>query len=518
MIPVRPERVAHMDQGTADWIPAWAEVQPDAPVLLFEEETITWAEFDVRVRSLADGLRGMGIGPGDRVACLMHNRPEFLELFWASVRLGAIFAPLNVRLALPELRWIIADLEPSVVATDDDFLDTAVHLEGDVERWITPDRELPVPHTTFEALRRGGDGRPQPTLPSSGDPAMLLYTSGTTGRPKGAIISHGNIHAQSVNWMACFGTTRHDRGLLFLPLCFTGGLLAASMNPFLAGGSMVITKGFDPPALLRVIARDRPTWFTAVPTMVQRLFEHPDAPATDLSSMRMVESGGSPVTVPLIEHMRSLGFELMQGYGLTEASAGCSLYLQEWEGIRKAGSCGKRVPLGDAKVVDDDGEECSADEIGELLISGPMVFQGYWRNPEASAQAVVDGWLHTGDLARRDDDGFFYIAGRKKEMIITGGLNVYPLEVERVLQGVEGIAEVAVVGLPDDRWGEAVSAFLRVRPGHEDVVDRLADHCREHLADYKVPKRFTVVEDFPRTASDKVLKRVLVDRFTGLEI
>jgi fatty-acyl-CoA synthase len=515
VIPARPDRVAHMQPGIADWIPAWAEVQPDRPVLIYEGETTTWGEFDLRVRALATGLRARGVKPGDRVACLMHNRPEFLELFWATVRLGAIFAPLNVRLAIPELRWIVDNLEPAVVATDNDFDDTVRQL--DVPLWITPDEDLPVPCETFASLRAvEDDGAPQP-LPGFDDPAMILFTSGTTGRPKGAVISHGNIHYQAANWMACFGTTRRDRGLLFLPLCFTGGLLSASMNPFLAGGSIVVTKGFDPPALLKVIERDRPTWFTAVPTMVQRLFEHPDARTTDLSSLTMVESGGAPVSVPLIEHMRSLGKELIQGYGLTEGSGGCNLYLQEFEGVRKAGSCGKRVPLGDAKVIREDGSEAATGEIGELLISGPLVFQGYWRNPEATASTIVDGWLHTGDLATRDDEGFYTMAGRKKEMVITGGLNVYPIEVEQVIQGYPSVAEAAVVGLPDDRWGEAVTAFVRVRPGHDFDAEALLTRCREQIADYKVPKQVIVVDDFPRTASDKPLKRELIARYLAVE-
>jgi fatty-acyl-CoA synthase len=492
------------ETGIAGWLPAWAEIQPDRPLLTFEGEHLSWSEFDGRVRGLAAGLRRLGVVEGDRVACLMHNRPEFLELFWATVRLGAIFVPLNVRLAVPELQYVIADVEPRIVASDDRFAAQVDALQEltTVPEWLHADARWP----------RGDGGDLPEAVPVAGDPAAILYTSGTTGRPKGAVISHGNIHSQSVNWVMSFGLTRYDRQLLFLPLCFTGGIISASMNTFLAGGSMVLAAGFDPAALLRAVERERTTWFTAVPTMVQRLLEHPDAPATDLSSLKMVESGGSAVPVPLIEHARTLGLELIQGYGLTEGTGGVNLYLQEWEGVRKPGSCGKAPVLGGAKAVRDDGTECEPGEIGELLISGPLVFQGYWRDPVSTAETIVDGWLHTGDLARRDDEGFFYLSGRKKEMIITGGLNVYPAEVESVMVRADGVLEAAVVGLPDDRWGEAVTAYVVARPGMDVDVDALLASCRVQLADYKVPKAVHVVDELPRTASGKVLKRVLVEQ------
>lgn len=501
-----------MDIGIAHWISSWAELQPDRPLITFRGETSTWREFDDRVGRLAGGLEAAGVSSGDRVACLMHNRPEFLELFWATVRLGAVFAPVNVRLAPPELEYILNDLAPTVVATEEPFAAAVRKLRAALDtQWVAPDEDVSFPARSFADLRAAAAPGPPRTVPTAGDPAAILYTSGTTGRPKGAVLSHGNIHAQAMNWLLSFGLGRHDRQLMFLPLCFTGGLISASMNTFLSGASMVLEADFDPGALLRVIERERPTWFTAVPAMMRQLFEHPGAAATDLSSLTVVESGGAAVPVPLIEKVRKLGLELIQGYGITEGSGGVNLYLQAWEGVRKPGSCGKPSGVyGDAKVVRPDGSECDPGEIGELLISGPLVFQEYWRNPAATAETVVDGWLHTGDLAKRDEEGFFFLCGRLKEMINSGGLNVYPAEVEAVLHAHPGVSEAAVVGLPDEKWGEVVVAFVIPRPGAEASPELVREYCRGRLADYKVPKSVHVVESLPRTTSNKILKRALV--------
>ncbi len=501
-----------MPTGIAHWISSWARLQPDHPLITFADTTITWRDFDERVDRLARGLRSLGVGRGDRVACLMHNRPEFLELFWATVRLGALFAPINVRLALPELRYILGDLDPTVITTEEAFADAAVVLQPDSSaQWLRTADSPSVPGRSLRSLPETAELPGQ--WPAADDPAAILYTSGTTGRPKGAVLRHGNIHAQSANWVLSFGLTRTDRQLLFLPLCFTGGLISASMNTFYSGASMVLERDFDPATLLGTIERERPTWFTAVPAMMQRIFEHPDAPGTDLSSLTMIESGGAAVPVPLIEKVRGLGLELIQGYGITEGSGGVNLYLQSWEGVRKAGSCGKPGGVyGGARVVRPDGTDCDPDEIGELLIDGPLVFQGYWNNPAATAETLVDGWLHTGDLARRDEEGFLFLCGRVKELINSGGLNVYPAEVEAALVELPGIAEAAVVGIPDERGGQAVVAFVTARPGAEIDGAAVRSQCRELLADYKVPKSVRVVADLPRTTSNKVLKRALAEQ------
>lgn len=496
--------------GIAHWIRSWARLQPERPVIVYGGRTITWGEFDARVDTEARRLSALGVRSGERVACLMHNRPEFLVLFWAAVRLGALFAPINTRLADPELVHIVRDLEPVVVVTESDFRDVAGRLAS-AARWLGVEPVAGLP----ELANVPADGPLPSSWPAGADPAAILYTSGTTGRPKGAVLSHDNIHAQCANWNLSFGLGRHDRQLLFLPLCFTGGLISASMNTFYSGASMVLERGFDPVRLLSDIEAQRPTWFTAVPAMVQRVFEHPRAAETDLSSLTMVESGGAAVPVPLIEHMRGLGLELIQGFGITEGTGGINLYLQEWEGVRKAGSCGKPGGIyGDARIVRPDGAPTEPGEIGELVLSGPLVFQGYWRNPVATAEVLVDGWLHTGDLARYDEEGFIYLTGRLKEMINTGGLNVYPAEVEAALVRIDGVAEAAVVGLPDPTWGQAVTAVVVPRAGSALTAAGLREACRPLLADYKIPKAVHFVADLPRTASNKVLKRELVERLS----
>jgi len=496
----------------AFWIPHWAQQKPDATAIVFNDRAISWAQFQRAIVWHADELLRHGIKKGDRVACLLLNRPEFYEIFWACQTIGAVFVPLNTRLTPPELVEIIRDAQPGIFiaerASGLPQLDALLELLDTALPRVLLDRLAAAP--TEHAIPTLA-----PTPCSLDDAAVIVYTSGTTGLPKGAVLTHGNIIASAHMWMADFKLTGADRHLMALPLCFTGGLIASSMHIFCSGAQMVLMEAFDPAQALQLIARHRLTWFIAVPLMLQRMRDDPKWEASDLTSLRGMQSGGAAVPVPLIEAYRQRGVELMQGFGITEGSAGSNLYLAPEFAVAKAGSIGRAGFSNEARIVADNGELAAADEVGELQLRGALIFREYWRRPQATLETFEDGWLKTGDLARRDADGFYFIVGRKKDMIVTGGLNVYPAEVERVLDSVPGITESAVIGVPDADWGEAVVAVLRVQPQTTLDTKAIDIACRAALAGYKVPKRFEFVDDFPRTVSGKILKRVLRETYSS---
>jgi fatty-acyl-CoA synthase len=484
--------------GVASWASVWATRRADHPCVVFEDQVTTWRAFDEAVDGLAARLRGHGVRRGDRVGCLMPNRTDYLVAFWATLRLGALFCPYNVRLTAAELAMVIEDSEPTVVLTDHGF----AHLHEATSAILT------VPWVDVDTYLVDPLDGEIPWL-SGDDPAAIIYTSGTTGRSKGAVLTHGNLLHQSLAWTSGFGLGRDDVQINLLSLCYAGGLLNPTLPTFQAGATVVLEPRFDPASALRRIARHGVTWITATPEIVERLLTHPDAPDTDLSTLAHIQTGGAPVPLHLAELAAQRDIELVQGYGITEASAGINLFLPSEDVLRKAECIGLPAPYDEVSIVDDSGAEVPVGQVGEMLLRGPLVMQGYWRNPEATAETLAGGWLHTGDLARRDDEGFVALVGRKKEMIISGGLNVYPVEVERVLERFPEIAEVAVVGLPDERWGERVAAFVVLANGHDLSAEAFTARAREQVAGYRLPRIVEFVGSLPRTASGKVRKHVL---------
>jgi fatty-acyl-CoA synthase len=324
------------------------------------------------------------------------------------------------------------------------------------------------------------------------------------------VLTHGNFLHQSVAWTSSFGLSGRDRTINLMSLCYAGGLLNPTLNTFQTGATVVLEPRFDAESALRRIEKYRITWITATPQLVEAILTHPRSAQTDLSSVGWIQSGGAPVPIPLAELAARRGIDLIQGFGITEATAGINVFLPPEDVIRKAGSIGKPAPYDEVRVVDASGSEVAVGEVGEMLLRGPLVMQGYWRNQAATDQALAGGWLHTGDLARVDEEGFISLVGRKKEMIISGGLNVYPVEVEQVLQVFPEVAEVAVVGLPDRKWGERVTAFVVLEPGQTLTEEELIARSRGHLAGYRIPKTVRFVTDLPRTTSGKVRKLELV--------
>jgi fatty-acyl-CoA synthase len=364
----------------------------------------------------------------------------------------------------------------------------------------------------LDALREASDEDPHAEV-TDRDLAYLCYTSGTTGRPKGAMLSHGNVLAMAHNSVLVDRIDGGSRSYLPFPLCFTGGLVSMWAPAYVGGGTLVLDDRVDAARALQAIEAHRITHFNAVPVIWETLLNHPDFGRYDLSSLRCIGSGGAAVPEPLLARLQQAGLPMSQGYGLTEGS-GKNTWLRAEDATRKIGSCGRPLMHTRVRTVDENLRDVAAGDVGELLIRGPEVMLGYWDDPETTARTIVDGWLRTGDLARIDEEGFVYIVDRAKDMLISGGLNVYPAEIESVLAGIPGVAECAVIGVPDPKWGETALALIVPLPGSSVDPQAVVDRCRECLADYKVPRRVLVRDEpLPRGMSGKILKRELREAY-----
>jgi fatty-acyl-CoA synthase len=478
----------------------------------------SYRELDTRARRLAAMWRGtLALHPGDRVGVLAHNRVEFIDAFFAAAKSGLVLVPLNTRLTARELEHIARDAGLSAFLYDGAFLDVVGELADRWQpaHWLALDEpavrshcrlaDLPVP----EPL---GFSRPDPE-----DPCCLLYTSGTTGRPKGVIVPHRMVSWNGYNTVACWQLRDDDVSPIFTPLYHAGGLGAFLVPIFTAGGTIVLHARFDPGEIWRTIEQERCTVVLGVPTIYKILMEAPEFERTDLSHVRALMCGGAPLPLCIIEAYQRRGVVFKQGYGLTEVGVNCFTMTVE-ESVRKRGSIGRPLMFTEARLALPGGGEAAAGEVGELWLRGPHVCKGYWNNPEATREALdADGWFHTGDLARRDEDGFFWIAGRRKDMFISGGVNVYPAEVEGELLLHPAVSDAAVVGMPDPTWGEIGAAFVVRRGPHPVTGDDLAAFLAGRLARYKIPRRWTFVDSLPRSAYGKVMKELLRDHLSDAD-
>ena len=501
------------DFSLGRWFAARTAVTPNRRALTFEGTTWTYAEMLERIDRLAADLQYGGVCPGDRVAFLGLNQPAFFETMFAAARLGAIFVPLNFRLTGPELAFIINDAGVHTLVADEMHRPVAesVRAELSVRRYLSDDVT-----DGWEALH--GDGR---TLADPGpvDPdgvAIIMYTSGTTGRPKGAMLTHANLWWNNTNAMHQFDVMEDDVTLVVAPLFHIGGLNVTTLLAWQKGAEVVLHRAFDPAACIEDIGRYGVTTMFGVPAMFLFMSQVPGFDQADLTSVRTLVCGGAPVPEPLIKLFNGRGVPINQGYGLTETSPMVSFLSPEWS-LTKLGSAGKAPLFGEIRVVDEDNRPITAARTnGEVCYRGPNLMKGYWRRPEATAAAIDPaGWFHTGDVGYLDEDGFLYIADRVKDMVITGGENVYPAEVESALHDHPGVADVAVIGLPDERWGEVVVAVVVARGDAELTVEDLRDFAGDRLARYKLPTRIEVVDVLPRNPAGKVLKFELRERFTS---
>ncbi|MBI3128696.1 MAG: long-chain fatty acid--CoA ligase [Candidatus Tectomicrobia bacterium] len=495
----------------------WAERSPNREAVISEGGRLTWSALRERVQALAGGLERLGAGRGDRVGVLLYNCPEFLEAYFAICHLGAILVPLNFRLAGPEFAYILEDAGVKILITDASFHPTIGPIQGQLPRLahvLCVGGDVPPGWESYEERLERARGRRAPAAQVDlGDVQRIMYTSGTTSRPKGAMITHGNVYWKNVAHVMDLNLTAADRTLVVGPLYHVGGLDLPATGVLYMGGSVVILPRFDAERVLAAVHAEGVTNVWLAPTMIAQVLARTDIDRFDLTSLRIVIDGGEKMPIPLIEELRrvipSCGFH--DAYGLTETVSG-DTFLPPADAVRKTGSVGLPTYQLRVRVVDDERRDLPAGELGEVLLRGPKVFPGYWNNREASEAVLVDGWFHTGDIGRMDGEGYLYIVDRKKDIIISGGENIASTEVERVIYEDPRVAECAVIGVSDERWGEVPYAFVVPKPGHRDIGEEILARCAASLAKFKVPKGVTFIDALPRNPSGKVLKRDLRER------
>lgn len=460
----------------------------------------SWADLDAAIDRLAAWLvETLGMASGARVATLARNHPDMLVLQLACVRAGAIFVPYNWRLASAEIAALMEDAAPALLFHDAEF--------------TPPDH--PARRLLMSELEELGDaGTRPPAAARRGwqEPTTLLYTSGTSGRPKGVMISEENAYWGPANFINGSLVSYESVFLCDMPMFHTAGLFAAVRVPILAGGTVWISAGFDPAKTIARIADPELgiTHYFSVPQMATTLWQHPDFAPEKFHGLKMYVTGGAPNPRAQVERFARAGIRFSDGFGMSETCSNFAMPVLDVERlIEKAGSCGLPLLAVQARIVDDAGQDVAQGETGELWIKGPSVTAGYWNQPELTAKAFHDGWFKTGDAAMQDADGFYYLVDRKKDMYISGGENVYPAEVERVLAELPEVAEAAVIGVPDERWGEVGRAFIIPRAGASLTEEQVLAHCRARLAKFKVPVRAVITDAIPRTASGKVQKHLL---------
>lgn len=469
----------------------WREQQaPDEPCLADATHELTNREFLERVLTAAGALEGCGVGQGDVVALMLPNQVEFVVAMFAAWHLGAAVTPINPALTAKEASHQLSDSRARVL----------VNTGGEA----LIDGVMPLAVATLrQGMRHASPPVDDPTLL-----ALLIYTSGTTGLPKGVMLDHANIESMTEMGQAGLKVTAADHCLLILPLFHVNGIVVSVLVPLSSGARVTIRRRFDIETFFADVERLRPTYFSAVPTIYTMLGALPVEVRPDVSSLRYGVCGAAPASAELLAAFEArFGFPLVEAYGLSEGTCGSTL--NPVDGLRKAGSVGLPLPGQQIAIADDQGRHMPPGETGEVLVKGPNVMRGYLNQPEATARTVVNGWLHTGDIGRIDADGYLSIVGRLKEMIIRGGENIYPKEIEDVLAEHAGVLEAAVVGAPDERLGEIVIAYVSRRPGAALTVEALAEHCTARLARHKLPAAIYLIDALPKNAVGKVAKPAL---------
>jgi acyl-CoA synthetase (AMP-forming)/AMP-acid ligase II len=511
-----------------DLIKKYAFATPTKNATHFEGRDFSWSMFKGRIQAMGQSLIDLGVDPGDRVAFLGQNSQWLVEMYYAPCAIGAICVPINYRLAVDEMVALIADCTPEVLIVDRHFQEQATALMAQCPSlkhlifadWETPGDTLPAGTLHYDSLvAKAGvvaDDAFDDRASDSDETMIIFYTSGTTGQPKGVMLSHNNLLANAVGSGHLYGYRASDVLLLSGPL-FHLGTGSRVYTSIAYGTTMVIQSKFEVTETMDLIQKQRVTTMTLVPTMLRMIMDHPDFDRFDFSSIRCLTYGAAPMPVSLMERVIAAipGVVFCQGYGATETSPVLSIlvpadHVPGNPRIDKLGSVGQPIIYGDLRIFDEDDNPVPQGQTGEIVIRGPQVMQGYWNRAEDTATAIRGGFYHTGDAGYLDEDGYLYIAGRTKEMIISGGENVYPIETENCLTKHEAVAQCAVLGMPHDHWGETVHAVVSLHDGVNATSEELIAYCREHIAHYKAPRGITIWDGpLPLSATNKIDKTTL---------
>ncbi|MBU2645309.1 long-chain fatty acid--CoA ligase [bacterium] len=489
-----------------------ALLSPNKLAVVCENVRLTFREANARANQLAAAMRSIGIKQGDRVGVMALNEPEFVDIFFGLGKIGAIMVPVNFRLAGPEVQYILENAEAKILIFSKEFQDTIdgyrnilspekyIVIADDSPDWADSYKEFVSGHSTDEPEIVGCDN----------DTLAILYTSGTTGKPKGAQLTHESMFWVAVTMSGTLGEVG-DKGLITLPLFHIGALAFFPLSVH-SGKTMVLMRSFDPQLFLENLGKEKISFIGIVPVMLMFIRAIPDYDKYDWSSLKLMLVYASPVPVSLIKEYFDAGIEVRQLYGMTEVS-GPATVIDSENALKKAGSCGLPFFHTDIRIIDDNGNDVPPNVNGEIIMKSPNNMKGYWKRPEADKETIKDGWIYSGDIAKMDEDGFIYIMDRKKDMIISGGENIYPAEIEDVLLTHPKIADASVIGYPHEKWQEAVKAIITIKPNEKLTEEELVEWCQGKLGRFKIPKKVVFTDNIPRTPTGKVLKRILREMY-----
>ena len=500
-----------MTTNIGTFLSSRASLTPEKEALICEDIRRNYSELNSRANRFANAMEKFGVTRGDRVALLALNEPEYYDIMFGLAKIGAIMVPVNYRLAGPEMQFILSDCGAKIFVFGREYVEIVDSFRNDIptEKFLAISDDPPEWAESYEAVIQG-ESDAEPEIKGGDDDTLtILYTSGTTGRPKGAELSHSYYFWTSVNMFSTLGWPG-DTILVALPLFHIGALGGLPMFVHL-GGRVVLLRSLDPKRFLELIQEEKVNGFGSVPVLLDFLKFVPDFEKYDWSSVNIILVYAAPVPVSLIEEHNEAGIEVRQLYGMTEWCTGSVLDAEN--AISKAGSCGKPFFHTEIRLVDLDGNDVGPDEKGEILMRSQALMNGYWNRPEDSAAALKGGWLHSGDIGRMDKDGFLYIMDRKKDMIISGGENIYPAEIESSIMAHPKVADVGVIGFQHEKWGEAVKAIIVVKNGEELTEEEFIDWCNGKIGRYKIPKSVVFVDSIPRTPTGKILKRELREMY-----